>query len=293
MEDLSALNGPRRLAISIPNPAWLQDHRFQGRAVLPGVYALEQLAHSVRQVYPDVPVTACRDVRFDKFLRLPGPDTASIDATVDLAPPSKAGIAAVLLTRHVAAKSGISRQITHVQACFGRADSDPFGDVPAPASQQAQADDFQIIPERLYAELVPFGRTFRNIVSPVRIDGAGAHATVSGGALKTENTFLALGSMFPLDAVFHAACAWAQRFYGVVAFPVAMEQRHIRKPARCGHTYDADIRFRGEEGGSLLFDLSLRDAEGRLCEAVRGLVMRDVSGGKLQPPAWIRADLTD
>lgn len=289
MEDISALNEPQRVALSIPNPAWLQDHRFQGRAVLPGVYALEQLARTVRKVFPGVPVASCGDIRFDKFLALPGPETASIDTLIELARISDGGITAVLMTRHVAAKSGMSRLIAHARACFGPTASDAVDLPEGPAPGNPQADDFQILPERLYTELVPFGRIFQNIVSPVRIDGGGVRATVSGGALEDEDAPPALGSPFPLDAAFHAACAWAQRFYGIVAFPVCLQQRLIRQPTRYGHCYEAGIRFRGEDGERLLFDLRLDDGEGQPCEIVRGLAMRDVSGGKRRPPDWIRA----
>lgn len=275
------------MPVAIPNPAWLQDHRVMGRAVLPGVWALEHLARAVEHAFPDVALTACREVRFEKFLALPPPDSTPIDAFVELAPLSDGGIEAALLTRHVAAKSGIARMKTHARAHFGRAAE--VGEDPQPAPTVG-ADAFCVSPEGLYAEMVPFGCAFRNIVSPVRLAPGGAHAVVAGGDPDTGEASLRLGSPFPLDAAFHAACAWAQRFSGIVAFPVALEQRLIRRRTRCGQDYDADVRFRGEVGDALLFDLCLRDREGRICEAIQGLAMRDVSGGKLQPPNWIRFD---
>ena len=97
------------------------------------------------------------------------------------------------------------------------------------------------------------------------------------------------GSLFPLDAGMHAACAWGQRDGGIVAFPVAMARRWILQPTHSGERYDAAVGFVGQDGDGLHFDLQLRDRKGRLCELVEDLVMRDVSGGRLQPPAWIRA----
>lgn len=287
MADLSPLNGPRRVPLAIPNPAWLQDHRFLGQAVLPGVWALEHLARAVEHALSDVALTACREVRFEKFLALPPPDTTAIDAFLELARTSSGEFEAALLTRQVAAKSGIARMKTHARACFARTGEAGEDSQPAPAVGE---DAFHVTPERLYAEMVPFGRAFQNIVSPVRLDSGGAHAVVSGGDPDTEDASLRLGSPFPLDAAFHAACAWAQRFYGIVAFPVALKQRLIRRRTRCGRHYDADVRFRGEKGDTLLFDLCLRDREGRVCEVIQGLAMRDVSGGALQPPDWIRSE---
>ena len=255
-----------------------------GQAVLPGVWALEHLARAVEQMFPGVAPTACTAVRFEKFLELPSSDIPSIDAFVELARISSGEIEAALLTRHVAVKSGIARMKTHARACFGPGDQ---AGEDLPTASTVGADAFCVSPERLYAEMVPFGTAFQNIVSPVRLDTGGAHAMVSGGDPGTEDTPLRLGSPFALDAAFHAACAWGQRYYGVVAFPVALQQRRVRQRTRCGRPYGADVRFRGDVGDALLFDLCLRDREGRICEVIQGLVMRDVSGGKLQPPDWI------
>jgi phosphopantetheinyl transferase len=38
----------------------------------------------------------------------------------------------------------------------------------------------------------------------------------------------------------------------------------------------------------LRFDILLSDEDGHVCEKVEGVHMRDVSGGRLQPPVWIR-----
>jgi hypothetical protein len=37
----------------------------------------------------------------------------------------------------------------------------------------------------------------------------------------------------------------------------------------------------------LRFDIWIVDLQGRSCEAIWGVRMRDVSGGKLTPPEWI------
>jgi hypothetical protein len=288
MEDIPAIAGPRRHALMIPNDPVLQDHRFLGQAVLPAVYALEHLARTVGREFPDAVVTFSEAIQFDKFLTLPAAGVPDVAVFVELDPKPDGGVEAVLLTRHVAARSGMTRMKAHVRCRFGAAVDGGEALPPVPAGREALAETYTLPVDRLYAEMVPFGPAFQNIVSPVRLGPEGARAVVSGGARAGDDRFVQLGSPFPLDAAFHAACAWAQRFYGVVAFPVAMEQRWIRHRTQPGKHYHADIRFRGDEGGALLFDLWLHDREGRLCECIRGLAMRDVSGGRLQPPGWVR-----
>lgn len=275
------------MPLSIPNPDWLQDHCFMGRAVLPGTCALDHLARAVAESFADADVTSHEAVRFDKLLPLPSPATRCIDALVEFAPASGNGVTASLLTRHVAARSGLRRLKVHVRAGFARARAANPNVPPAPGRPAPPVDAFQVPPERLYGEMVPFGPVFRNVVSAVALWPEGARAVVSGGPGKgAANTLL--GSPFPLDAAFHAACAWAQRFHSVVAFPVAMARRRVWRPTRAAAHYDAIVRFRAAEESGLRFDLYLCDRAGRLCETVQGLVMRDISGGRLQPPAWVR-----
>lgn len=197
MEDFSPLSQPRRIPLAMPNPAWLQDHRFLGQAVLPGVWALEQLARTVGRVFPEVALTACTAMRFEKFLTLPPPDIEVVDAVVDLTPSPDGAIEAALLTRHVAPKSGISRMKTHARACFGqpRGGDDEWASKMRPDG--ISTDAFQVAPDRLYGELVPFGRIFRNIVSTVRLDAGGARATVAGGIQKMKTHICGWDRPFP------------------------------------------------------------------------------------------------
>jgi phosphopantetheinyl transferase len=144
--------------------------------------------------------------------------------------------------------------------------------------------------ERIYRELVPFGPAYRNIES-LHVSSEGAIAVVNGG--KAEAPGEPLGSPFPLDASFHAACVWAQRHGGIVGFPVHLDLRIIRKKTRAGETYYTRVNPVSVKGGVLSFDLWIYDSAGALCEEVRGLHMRDVSGGTLHPPKWIRAEEGD
>ena len=209
-------------------------------------------------------------------------------ALAELKPSPDGGIEASLLTRHVAPKSGITRMKTHVRACFSPlVNVDPFLPAPPPWPED-RAEDFIIPTERLYAEMVPFGRSFHNIVSPVHLRPEIARAAVFAGPEKIGGPNPILGSPFPLDAAFHLACAWAQRYAGVVAFPTGMAQRVIRRPTLPGQTYEALVCCREQTKDRLVFDLWLHDREGTLYEFIKGFAMRDVSGGRLQPPDWVR-----
>lgn len=260
-----------------------------GQAVLPAVHALEHLAGVAGRVFPDVSLTFSEDMHFDKFLTLPAPDAPRLEVFAELGvSPDGKMIEAVLLTRQVAVKSGMTRMKVHVRVRFG-APVEVEAPLPEVPIWQDKQEAYTLSPDRLYAEMVPFGKAFQNVVSAVRLQPEGARATVSGGAPGTGDRALRLGSPFPLDAAFHIACAWAQRYAGIVAFPVAIQNRVILHQTLPGKAYLAWVRWNGRDGDRLIFDLWLHDRAGTLCEIVQGLAMRDVSGGKLQPPKWIRA----
>ena len=221
MENLSPLTGPRRIALAIPNHGWLHDHRFLDRAVLPGLYALDHLASVAAATVPDLAVSAMAEIRFDKFLALPASDHPAIEGILDLAPLPGGGVEAVLMTRQRAAHSGIARLNVHARACIDRGG---VGDVEAIRAEWREwtpcDQDVTVSARRLYAELVPFGPVFRNVTAPITLGPQGAWATVSAGPPGSPAPSSPLGSFFALDAAFHAACAWAQRYRGSVAFPV-------------------------------------------------------------------------
>ncbi len=187
MEDVSPIAVPHRYALTIPNAAGLQDHRFLGQAVLPAVYAMAHLARAVGRAFPDVSLASSQDIRFDKFLTLPPPDIPRVEAFAELGVTPEGGIEAVLLTRHVAVKSGMTRMKVHVRTRFGLSVNADAPLPQAPAWPDAHTDAYHLSVDRLYAEMVPFGRTFQNVVSRVALQPEGALATVSGGALERRS----------------------------------------------------------------------------------------------------------
>jgi phosphopantetheinyl transferase len=137
---------------------------------------------------------------------------------------------------------------------------------------------------RIYDELVPFKSAYQNI-NKLYVSENGALAMVNGGTADAPAE--TLGSPFPLDASFHAACVWGQRYRGIVGFPVHLDLRIIRKKTRAGENYITRIVPVKTDGGVLVFNLWIYNDSGDLCEEVRGLRMKDVSGKTLLPPAWI------
>jgi hypothetical protein len=144
---------------------------------------------------------------------------------------------------------------------------------------------FTFSAQRLYDELVPFGPAYWNVVGDVRLSPGGASAAVSGG--KYPEATGPLGSPFPFDAAFHVACAWGQRYRGIVAFPVGFDRREIIVPTRAGETYCCRVLPLPDEGTALRFDLLLTDGDGKPAEVIRGVEMRDITRGRIKPPTWV------
>jgi 4'-phosphopantetheinyl transferase EntD len=292
MEKFSEIVETHRLPLTIPIYPWLADHRFQGRAVLPAVLAMEILAQSVHEQYPDLPVDRILHAGFDKFLFLPA-GARKLDAFNEITVYENKDVQTNLVISVRMGKTSILRKLTHASICFSPRVS---GIEPLPVDLMASLPGvcFRISSERLYKELVPFGPAWQNIHHILYLSAHGALATISAPDQKTNdgNYRQLLGSPFPLDAAFHAACAWGQRFNGIVAFPVGFERRQVFMPARSGNNYFTRVFPLGTDGPFLLFDIWIYDENACLLEAVKGLKMRDVSAGKWQPPNWVRSDNT-
>jgi hypothetical protein len=149
-----------------------------------------------------------------------------------------------------------------------------------------QEPTFTVSEARLYDELVPFGPAYRNVRGEILLAESGVLATVSGGDFPEAAG--PLGSPFPLDAAMHAACAWGQRYRNRVVFPVGFDRREIHAPTRAGEKYFCRITPLPDAGAVLRFDVRLYGRDRRPMEVIRGLLMRDIFGGKLIPPAWVR-----
>jgi hypothetical protein len=152
---------------------------------------------------------------------------------------------------------------------------------------QTSLDDFSVPAEKVYTELVPFCEAYHNIISPVAMDGQAARTQVL--AAKHRTLTEPLGSPFPLDAALHAACVWGQRYVGIVGFPVGFGRRTVYQKTHKGQNYAAHIFSKKAGSRDFTVDILLEDAQGRPVEVLTDVVMRDISGGGITPPAWICA----
>lgn len=288
MGDLSEIGPDGRAAVTIQvAPHWI-DHHFQGQAVLPAVEAMQLLAHWMGRLRPGMPVGHIQAAAFDKFLAMP-PAGEKIQAWCELRQQPDGALAAALLTRTQARSGGMSRTKIHARVEFQSAAPSP-GPMALDLAAALDGACLQVAPRALYRDLVPFGPGFQTIDQPVRLTAEGALALIRAPERWDGQTELPLGSPFVLDAAFHAACVWSQRYAGVVAFPVGIARRAVLVPTRPGDTYVARVfPVPSRDPVMLVFDIWILDFDGRPYELLQGVRMRDVSGGRLQPPAWIRA----
>lgn len=278
--------GAERYAHTLPVFPRHRDHAVGGRAVLPAVDAMDILADAVAGRFKDRDVTRIRNAEFTRFLTLE-PGQTSVQAFIDIEERPDNSLSASLITRMTSPSSGISRVIRHASLVFPETAPNPAPSAPRPALDKTP--EFLVPAKRIYEELVPFGPAYRTIKDSLKLfpDRAQAYL-LAGPDDPAEASGRRLGSGFPLDGTFHAACVWSQRFAGIVAFPVGFEERIVLSPTRPGETYQGMAFPTGEQAGTLFFDLWITDAGGQPVEAVLGAAMRDVSGGRLKPPDWIR-----
>jgi len=313
MESLSPSVRDIKIPLSLPIPAYLRDHRHEGRAVLPAVEALQILARSLPGE-----ISGCHPLLQEtgEFARLlPVEEKAeTLNLFHELAVLPDGRRQSRLMSLHPGRQVQLNRRMTHVSVTFSPVDEREAaqGDWPAscsgattPGPSEERADGsssglepirdittersgavFTIRCEDLYADLVPFGPAYHNVTGEVGLTKTGVRATVSGGGF--PEAVGPLGSPFPFDAAMHMACAWGQRYHNIVSFPVGFYRREIVHPTAAGKTYLCRVFALPEEGPVLRFDVRMFDEQGRPAEIILGLRMRDISGGRLKPPAWVR-----
>ncbi|MDM8556052.1 polyketide synthase dehydratase domain-containing protein [Desulfococcaceae bacterium HSG7] len=283
MEKLSKIINQLRLPLKIPDASYLQDHRFERRTVLPAVEAMQILALTTKAHLPKTDIRFIRNAHFDKFLYIDS-ENRSINAFNAIQVDENGAIHAKLITKTGSPKTTITRVKEHVSLTFG---------ITTPHKQPLFKENYNREPpymistSKLYKDLVPFGPAFQNI-KKLYLYKDSAEATIKS-AMSGSTGPEPLGSPFTLDAAFHAACAWGQRYADVVAFPVGFDHRRIINPTYCGETYKAQIKFVQKEKAALIFDINIYSSHGDLCEMLKGVRMRDVSAGRMKPPLWIKS----
>ena len=299
MESLSRPVRGVKIPLTVAIPDYLRDHRYDGRIVLPAAEALQILARSLP---PDLPACDPRHQEGAAFahLLLLDADADSFSAFHEIALFSDGRRLSRLTTLRTDRQTRWTRCIEHVSVSFrpiggkkgGKEERSEKG--PARGSGGAilgsdfhgSRTDYSFSCQRLYNDLVPFGPAYHNVVGEVCLTPTEASAEVSGGDY--PDAVGPLGSPFTFDAALHVACAWGQRYRNLVAFPVGFDSREIVLPTRNGETYICRVFPLPDEGATLCFDVRLYGEDRRPVEIIGGLKMRDISGGRLKPPAWVR-----
>ena len=290
MENLSQPVETIAIPVAIPVPAYLHDHIVSGRVVLPAVEALRVLARTLPAAAGADPLRQERGV-FSHLLTVE-PGLKEIPAVHEFTRYADGRCFSRLVSVFHGRQAQWTRRVEHASVFFLPADAEAKtvpGDGPEPDSGERAVPAtpaFTLPRRRLYEELVPFGPAYQNVTGDVRLTAAGASAELFGGDV--PEPVGPLGSPFPADAAFHVACAWGQRYKNTIAFPVGFSQRQILAPTRAGEAYSCRIVPLPAKTPALCFDIRIYGGDGRPAEVIRGLEMRDISGGRRRPPAWVR-----
>ena len=245
MEYFPEITDKIRLPLEIEVRPYLFDHRFEGNAVLPAVEAMQLLAESTRAHLPYADMRCITNAAFDKFLHI-HPGDVRIEAFNEIVMYENSDVTSKLITITRSKKASITRVKAHVTIGFTNKKQE-LPDLSVHLISALKGTYFDIPSDKIYSDLVPFGPAYHNITGNLHVSEketvANIIAPVHSDALSSP-----LGSCFPLDAAFHAACVWGQRFSGIVAFPVGFEKRFILRPTRSGENYIARIVPKLETG---------------------------------------------
>jgi len=269
-----------RQEVQIPIRPWHRDHRFDGRIIFAAVEAMGLLAATVQAADPTMDVRTMAQGRFARFLEIPMAATG-LDVLVEVEQGQNNGICARLLTKKKL--QTMTRMTMHCEVYFGGAPQHCLETAPpSPATPL-----LTINAQQVYQDLVPFGPAYRTLQDQLFLAADSAWGTVRAPELP-QSSMASIGSPFPLDGAMHAACVHGQRLVDFVPFPVGFAVRNIIMPTRSGERYRTRIQLHVQARDELVYDLWIIDQAGQIRETVTELRMRDVSGGRIRPPAWIR-----
>ena len=282
MEESSRTREWIRLPLVISIQPYLKDHHFEGKILLPAVEILQLLAGSAQSHQPDAHVGCMCSASFDRFLHIEN-DSQVIETFHEMEIYESGRIYSKLITIN-RIRGTMTRTKVHASVNFTVKEK-PIAGSPNDTVSALDGICYRIPSQKLYSELVPFGPSYQNVRGDIILSESGAVAQVYAADHPAPSQ--PLGSPFPFDGALHVACAWGQRFHHIVAFPVGFKKRLIVKPTVPGETYRCRIMPISVIGESLLFDIWIHGLAGGLREEIRGVIMRDVSGGRVKPPDWI------
>jgi len=276
--------------LEIPVFPHMRDHAFDGRVMFSAAELLSLMAAQVTAQFPDRLNLEQAEALFPRFLLLPPEEERGLPVQLELENHADGGVTARLLHKFQSRSGAISRLREHVRVRFQQENS---ADLIPPAfdkEMELPGEVFEIPAERIYEELIPFAPAYRNIRGHLRLNAQGAVARLSMGKESFPDPYFGRFPGAPLisDAAFQTACVWGQRYSGRVVFPVGFHRRCFRKAIQAERSYLCRVLPVEVTGELLVFDLWIYDREGTLCEAILGLRMTDVTGGRIQPPLWVR-----
>lgn len=267
-----------RIPVSIPVLPWFADHSFNGKIIFPAVETMLLLAEVAKGIVPALPVTYMGQASFSKLLEIPEGAT-EIAALVEYEE-TDTGFSCKLLSKIQFKKISRIKEHAALHFTFQKQDLSPQ------PLQNREDGDLLIDAAKIYQELVPFGFNYRSIIGTLHLRNATAIARLQAPKLPQKQKMEAvIGSPFPLDGAMHAACVLGQCVADFVPFPVGFAERIIHKPTVAGIEYSSSVQLVSQTENELLFDLSIFAMTGEPCETVKGLRMRDVTGGMIRPAA--------
>ena len=264
-----------RIPLTITLKPWFSDHHFRGRTILPAVETMALLASMAMKSYPGVDVRVMEQVRFPRFLEIPG-DAATVAALCECHTDGDGSVCCKLLSR-VRLKT-MSRVQEHGLVNFPLWRNDCLSGSERLDWPEVTEPVTTIDADRIYRELVPFGPYYQTLQGKLSLAGTRAWGWLKAPMLPPEPVHDSIGSPFPLDGALHGACVLGQQSVDFVPFPVGFAQRLILRPTLPGATYRTRIVRTSQSTEELSFDLEIFDDEGCCYESVTGVRMRDVSG---------------
>jgi len=284
MEDFSQQPLKGRYPLNIELRPYLRDHFLEGKTIFPAVEIMITLARAVRERHRQADLQMIASAQFNKMLVL-DPEAQIQETQIETVIDDQ-GVSAKLFTS-VASKSGsMRRTLEHASLTFVRTAAWPAPSLAFRAAWKLERGCINVPAVSIYRDLVPFGLSYQNITGDLSVSEEGAIAEIYGGGNDADDTLL--GSPFVFDAAMHAACVWGQRFCNMVAFPVGFDRRMIYTPTKKGASYTARITPVEVSREPLIFNAWIFDSDGAICEEISGLKMRDMTGGRMKPPEWIR-----
>ena len=275
----------QRTSVDIPIQPWFADHSFNGKTVFPAVETMLLLGKQISKLFPQTDIRVMENVSFGKLLEIP-PGCIHISGLIEYEKHENGLIAAKLLTR-VQAKT-LTRLKQHGEVFFPSATISKY--TSTEENLKPKGDPLVEVPaEKVYRELVPFGPSYHTLQETLYLSEKNAWGKLLAPTMPVSASVLKiLGSPFPLDGAFHAACVLGQQFADFVPFPVALSRRSILQPTEPGGKYFTKVSLTARSDQEMIFDLTIFDEDSQVCEIVNGIRMRDVSAGRIKPPEWIR-----